>query len=757
MSIRAVAYDENDLRSFPVACEYKMEFIPNESDFVIDDNGVISSYNGDLREMVIPETINGITVTGITPRALSYMIGLKLPNSIKRIEDMAFYQSKLKYLDAQGVECVGFNTFYQSPLIYCNMPNLQVADESAFSETQLRELTFPELTTIGNFTFYQIPYLYSVSMPKLESISYSSFQNCWQLRFADFPSVKTVEVNAFADCYFLKKINLTNAISFNNTRNDNAFGTFLRCYNLTEINLPSALSLDGPCFISCLDLEKVNLPNAVYIGNSTFYNCESLVNIALEKAKYIDERAFYTANLSGEVSLPVVKEIANEAFCGTNITGLSLSNLEILGEGAFSDINIMTNKYVDNNRFTFLNAPKLKIVKDNAFAYLTALTTLDLPSLVEIGTNAFIGSGVSRAEFSTLETTQSLPVIENSIIALPSTFTECTEETAGRNYKIYGTKGTYAEEWALANGHEFFEISQETALLEDLPLEYTGNGEVLSPDVIGFNKTYQWYSNDEENNTTGNPIDGATDKEFNPADYPQSKYYYCVVTSTDVGYEPIAIKTSACENRMEIVYDEFPINSVETVEQAFIGSMATVKVNVDKSPEEIRFVDNNRNTITVNREDATIITDNSNGTEDWYINLYTNSIYKEYSVFAKYNDTGWNENSTKFVFRGKTLETQETIYSVELPDGEDFVIYQGVNEVRVVTNTETSKVQFYQNGNTWTYNHNNATVTETDGQKEWIINMNFCSLGDNLFAIRTRTPKTTFTVVGQLAVTVYAK
>ena len=38
---------------------------------------------------------------------------------------------------------------------------------------------------------------------------------------------------------------------------------------------------------------------------------------------------------------------------------------------------------------------------------------------------------------------------------MPSTFTECTEDTIGRKYQVYGTSGTYAEEWANANGHTF--------------------------------------------------------------------------------------------------------------------------------------------------------------------------------------------------------------------------------------------------------------------------------------------------------------
>ena len=85
-------------------------------------------------------------------------------------------------------------------------------------------------------------------------------------------------------------------------------------------------------------------------------------------------------------------------------------------------------------------------------------------------------------------------------------------------------------------------------MLTPLPEKYTDADGVLTADVIGFNRTYQWYASSEKNNTAGTPIPGATGKEFNPADYPAYPYYYCVVTSTDVGYDPIGIRTNVTEN-----------------------------------------------------------------------------------------------------------------------------------------------------------------------------------------------------------------
>ena len=174
-----------------------------------------------------------------------------------------------------------------------------------------------------------------------------------------------------------------------------------------------------------------------------------------------------------------------------------------------------------------------------------------LDNAVDIGENAFGESATSRAEFSHLEIAKSLPHTDSKIpciISLPSTFKECTEDTKGRNYTVYGTKGTYAEQWANENGHTFIEVSQDTAVLTQLPEKYTDADSVLTADVIGFNRTYQWYGSFSADNNAGAPIDGATKKDFNPAEYPAYPYYYCVVTSTDVGYDPIEIHTNVTEN-----------------------------------------------------------------------------------------------------------------------------------------------------------------------------------------------------------------
>lgn len=193
-----------------------------------------------------------------------------------------------------------------------------------------------------------------------------------------------------------------------------------------------------------------------------------------------------------------------------------------------------------------------------------------------ISHGAFYQANVNRLEFSNAKIIESLPItyckkpLYGTITAvLPATLESCGLDSIPYydegipyeiSYIIYGTPGTYAEEWAKENGFKFIEITPQTAIIEDLPDEYYSYMRPLDADVVGFNKTYQWYGANVPRYVKGIAIDNATERKFDPNEHQQYKYYYCVVTSTDGDYDPIKIKTGICENK-SYVYTYTPPTS----------------------------------------------------------------------------------------------------------------------------------------------------------------------------------------------------
>lgn len=492
--IRSVAYyPDTECYSDEIDITPRIHYIDDESCFEINQDGVITKYKGTMQCLYVPETINGISVTGFESGVFNNnrIIELTLPKTIKEIPENAFSKNTaLEYISAEGVTVVCDSAFFYSKLRYAELPNAKELGELSFARIKtFLKGDFSSVEKINTRAFQYSSILY-FDGPKVTEISSEAFRMCRQLLWAKFPVCKT----------------LTNSGVYPN-------GIFYNCHMLLQLEMPLI----------------------EYIPKRTFYECQ------LKEANFpfvtkMDERALCCANLE-YIYMPSLLSVPNEAFGGTDSDDSSNPRICIL---------------------------------DNA---------------VDIGENAFGESATSRAEFSHLEIAKSLPHTDSKIpciISLPSTFKECTEDTKGRNYTVYGTKGTYAEQWANENGHKFIEVSQDTAVLTPLPEKYTDADGVLTADVIGFNRTYQWYANDTNDNTTGTPIPNATGKEFNPADYP-AKYYYCVVTSTDVGYDSIEIRTGVCENTTFVSADYSEYDKVVAQAKALDRSLYMDLTELDEA------------------------------------------------------------------------------------------------------------------------------------------------------------------------------
>lgn len=510
--IRTVAYyADGGYYSDEVEATPRIQHTDSDENFEIDNDGIIKRYTGNVLDLFVPETINGVTVTGFDKGAFNAVIGLILPKTVTEIPTGAFSKnSTIEFVCGKGIITV---------------------KSSAFSQSNIMNVEFPAAKHIQGNAFY------------LASKFCSGY----------FPNIETIDSGAFS---------YSKIISF--------YG-------------PDVQEIGDGAFGQCSRLEKVYFPqckiiNEIWGGNGTFESCSRLTS----------------------ADMPLITNLTANAFSGTSILKADFPFVETITQRAFYECDYLE----------YINMPLLLSVPKQAFSSYFPRNTeprfFCLDSVTQIEQDVFGTYPTSRVEFSHLESAKSLPQTEECIISMPSTFRECTKDTKGRNYKVYGTKGTYAEQWANENGHTFIEVSQDTAVLTQLPEKYTDADSVLTADVIGFNRTYQWYANDTNDNTTGTPIPNATGKEFNPADYP-AKYYYCVVTSTDVGYDSIEIRTGVCENTTFVSadYSEYDkvvaqanaidrslyqdLTALDEALSADIGGLSNAQQNiVDEQTEKIK-------------------------------------------------------------------------------------------------------------------------------------------------------------------------
>ena len=228
----------------------------NYNGFVYVDNGDgtcnITGYNDFYSEdVVIPSTINGLTVVSITGfRQKNSVRYVFIPDTVEEIAAYAFYNCKKLYSVAigDGVKVIGKSAFNNCvELTSVNLCNTEVLGDMAFYGcTKLEWLNCgPALKHIGTRAFWNAKKLnYLKLSPVLETIGDYAFSNCEALPSPTFPdSLKSIGLSAFSNCKAIETI---------------TFGT-------------GELIIGAYAFENCTLLTEVTIPeNVVSIGRNAF-------------------------------------------------------------------------------------------------------------------------------------------------------------------------------------------------------------------------------------------------------------------------------------------------------------------------------------------------------------------------------------------------------------------------------------------------------------------------------------------------------
>ena len=305
-------------------------------------------------EIVIPEDIDGYTVTAIGAYAFSWcdsITSIIIPDSVTSIGEYALsYCTSLESItlpfvgaEMDGTSNTHFGYVFGASAYY---------DNASYVPATLRTVIITGGTIIGDYAFYYCSSLSNVTISdSVMSIGERTFYYCSSLTSIEIPDgVTSIGDYAFSDCSSLTSIEIPDSVTY---IGENAF---YYCSSLTSIEIPdSVTSFGNGVFSACVGLMYNEYDNAYYIGN------DNNPYLILVKTK--------TTNITSCKINGNTKFIHSFAFNDRdNLTIINIPNGVIsIGDYAFEDCD----------RLTAVNIPdSVTSIGDNAFEYCYRLTSV---------------------------------------------------------------------------------------------------------------------------------------------------------------------------------------------------------------------------------------------------------------------------------------------------------------------------------------------------------------------------------------------
>ena len=352
-AMTAMAEAQGSAESDPVCDDYRYR--------VLDDGTAeILEYVGKKHSLVIPETLDGYTVTSIGDETFYHhpysLAELTIPENITHIGSMAFALSGLESIEIpKSVISMGNN-----PFGYCDEleritvaednPVFYIQDGVLFCREDHSLVCFPNLQANGQYTVPE-------GTEKIRGSAFGGVEGLTRIILPD--GLKEIGGQAFAFCWDLESIEIPDSVT---EIGDAAFDT---CKGLKTVVLPAGLTRIGTMmFYECYDLEVADIPETVTeIGESAFDYCTSLKEIRIPAGvTEISDGAFEACEQIRTVVIPTgVTKIGGWAFGGC----FHLSEVQI--------------------------PDGVKEIGDQAFQHCSSLHTLRIPDSVKsIGEDVFI-------------------------------------------------------------------------------------------------------------------------------------------------------------------------------------------------------------------------------------------------------------------------------------------------------------------------------------------------------------------------------
>ena len=296
----------------------------------------VTKCDNTVTEIVIPEEIEGVAVTGIQGYAFSGCTDLSsvyIPASIKTMQSGVFRGcSKLLRIDVDNTSTSYKSidgVLYTSDMELYAYPTgkegssytLETGTKSvwpyAFSGASIESIVLPHtVTEIGQGAFNGAK-LKSVELPdSVTTVGEGVFSSCKELVSAKLSqNLKSLSYNMFNNCPKLNTVYI----------GDNTFNiegrAFYACESLTDVSMPQNLkNLGESAFSYCTSLERLELPAGISTIPSGAFSSSGIKSLVIpDSVTTITGGAFYGCSKLESLTIPgSVNSIGENAFSNCN-------------------------------------------------------------------------------------------------------------------------------------------------------------------------------------------------------------------------------------------------------------------------------------------------------------------------------------------------------------------------------------------------------------------------------------------------------
>ena len=343
--------------------------------YTIDDGQVIiTGYNGDKTDIVIPSTIEGLPVTGIAEDAFfaGNLVSVVIPESVVSIGDYAFFQCEnlVSIVISKGVISIGKKAFFQC--------------------WSLSSVVIPEgVISISEYTFWDCLNLVTVVIPKsVTSIGEGAFGGCSLISVVIPEGVTSIGDEAFRSCGNLESVVLPESVT--------SIGefSFWQCRNLVSVVIPDGMTtIAKGAFKMCDRLTSVVIPRSVTTIGDYAFDCCNLNFMEFEGCP----PSFGASSYPTPITFSVSRNMGWEEWevpdgVTVKIKESSVSDFKY----TISNGQVKITRYVGEDTDvvipTAIEGLPVTVIGELAFCNNISLSSVTLPSsLISIGWHAFEG------------------------------------------------------------------------------------------------------------------------------------------------------------------------------------------------------------------------------------------------------------------------------------------------------------------------------------------------------------------------------